>query len=337
MSAGMADQPGWGEGTAHVDEDALMAGLAMIVGRETPGVARGMGDDAAVLAPDLVWTVDAQVDGVHFRRDLSSPADVGWKALAVNLSDIAAMGAMPIAALVSIVFAEGDAASLEPIYSGLEVCSRLYDCPIVGGDVARGSGLALSISVLGRAPIAPPGRDGARPGDVIAVTGTLGESAAGLAALLDPTLRDLPGADECIERHRRPHPRLTDGALLAPHVHAMMDVSDGLATDLPRLAARSGVSIEIDLDALPLHEDVRLISETLRWTPGAYAATGGEDYELVVAMPAAAVATCGVPVTVIGRVDEGPAGVRYVGRGADDALRGWDHLANFGRGGGPFG
>jgi thiamine monophosphate kinase len=81
---------------------------------------------------------------------------------------------------------------------------------------------------------------------------------------------------------------------------------------------------------------VRLISETLRWTPGAYAATGGEDYELVVAMPAAAVATCGVPVTVIGRVDEGPAGVRYVGRGADDALRGWDHLANFAEGSGPF-
>ena len=312
----MADQPGWGEGTAHADEDALMAGLAVIVGRDTPGIPRGMGDDAAVLSPDLVWTVDAQVDGVHFRRDLSSPADVGWKALAVNLSDI-----------VSIVIGEGDATSLEPIYSGLEVCSRLYDCPIVGGDVARGSGLALSISVLGRASIDPPGRDGARPGDVIAVTGTLGESAAGLAALLDPTLRDLPGADECIERHRRPHPRLTDGALLAPHVHAMMDVSDGLATDLPRLAQRSGVSLTIDLDALPLHEDVRLIAQTLRRAPGAYAATGGEDYELVMAMPPAAVDACGVPLTVIGRVEDGPAGVRFTGAGADEALRGWDHLA----------
>ena len=146
----MADQPGWGEGTAHADEDALMAGLAVIVGRDTPGIPRGMGDDAAVLSPDLVWTVDAQVDGVHFRRDLSSPADVGWKALAVNLSDIAAMGAMPLAALVSIVIGEGDATSLEPIYSGLEVCSRLYDCPIVGGDVARGSGLALATQVADR-------------------------------------------------------------------------------------------------------------------------------------------------------------------------------------------
>jgi thiamine-monophosphate kinase len=323
----MADQPGWGEGTAHADEDALMAGLAVIVGRDTPGIPRGMGDDAAVLSPDLVWTVDAQVDGVHFRRDLSSPADVGWKALAVNLSDIAAMGAMPLAALVSIVIGEGDATSLEPIYSGLEVCSRLYDCPIVGGDVARGSGLALSISVLGRASIDPPGRDGARPGDVIAVTGTLGESAAGLAALLDSTLRDLPGADECIERHRRPHPRLTDGALLAPHVHAMMDVSDGLATDLPRLAQRSGVSLVVDLDALPLHEDVRLIAQTLRRAPGAYAATGGEDYELVMAMSPDAVDACGVPLTVIGRVEDGPAGVRFTGAGADEALRGWDHLA----------
>ena len=323
----MADLPGWGEGTAHADEDALMAGLAAIVGRTSAGIPRGIGDDAALLAPDLVWTVDAQVDGVHFRRDLSSPADVGWKALAVNLSDVAAMGAMPIAALVSIVIGDGDASSIEPIYTGLEVCSRLYDCPIVGGDVARGSGLALSISVLGRAPVDPPGRDGAQPGDVIAVTGTLGESAAGLAALLDPTLRDLPGADECIERHRRPHPRLVDGALLAPYAHAMMDVSDGLATDLPRLARRSGVALTIDLDALPMHDDVHAIARTLRRTPGVFAATGGEDYELVVALPAEAIAACGVPLTVIGRVEAGPVGVRFIGTGADEALRGWDHLA----------
>jgi thiamine-monophosphate kinase len=107
----------------------------------------------------------------------------------------------------------------------------------------------------------------------------------------------------------------------------MMDISDGLATDLPRLARSSDVALVVDLDALPLHEDVRLIAETLRRVPGAFAATGGEDYELVVALPAAAVATCGVPLTVIGRVEAGPPGVRFTGAGADEALRGWDHLA----------
>ena len=321
----MADQPGWGEGAPHASEDALIARLAELVPTSTDGLLLGIGDDAALIAPDLVWTVDTQVEGVHFDRTTSTPADVGWKALAANLSDLAAMGAVPLAALVSVIVGEGDDAELEAIYTGLGACAARYDCAIAGGDIARGPGLALSISVLGRSSH-PPGRGHARPGDVLAVTGTLGESAAGLAVLHDASLRDLPGADECVERHRRPHPRLDEGVLLAPHAHAMMDISDGLATDLPRLARRSDVALVVDLDALPLHEDVRLIAETLRRTPGAFAATGGEDYELVVALPAAAVATCGVPLTVIGRVEAGPPGVRFTGAGADETLRGWDHL-----------
>ncbi|MGI9117381.1 MAG: thiamine-phosphate kinase [Gaiellales bacterium] len=322
----MADQPGWGEGAPHADEDALIARLAELVDGPAVDVLRGIGDDAALLAPDLVWTVDTQVEGVHFDRATSSPADVGWKALAVNLSDLAAMGATPVAALVSVILGEGDDAELEAVYAGLGACARTYDCAVAGGDIARGAGLALSISVLGRARHAP-GRAGARPGDVIAVTGTLGESAAGLAVLRDPTLRDLPGAEECVERHRRPHPRLADGKRLAAAAHAMMDLSDGLATDLPRLARRSGVALTVDLDALPMHEDVRAIAAALGHEPGAFAATGGEDYELLVALPAEAVGACGVPLTVIGAVTAGAAGVRFAGAGADGALRGWDHLA----------
>ena len=321
----MTDQPGWGEGTAHADEDTLIARLAELVDAPAPEVLRGIGDDAVLLAPDLVWSVDAQVEGVHFERALSSPADVGWKALAVNLSDMAAMGASPVAALVSVIIGKGDDAELEAIYTGLGACARTYGCAIAGGDVARGAQLALSISVLGRAAHAP-GRDGARPGDVLAVTGTLGESAAGLAILRDASLMDLPGAQESVERHRRPHPRLIEGAKLAPHVHAMMDISDGLASDLPRLARRSRVALIADLDALPMHEDVRPIARAMGLAPGVLAATGGEDYELLVALPEAMVATCGVPLTVIGRVEAGPAGVRYAGAGADAALRGWDHL-----------
>ena len=323
----MPEQVGWGEGTTYPDEDALIAHLATLVDGSSPEILQGIGDDAAVLAPNLVWTVDPQVDGVHFRRDFSSPYDVGWKALAVNLSDLAAMGALPVGALVSLILGEGDAADAEPIYAGLGACARTYGCPVVGGDVARGPGLSVSISVIGRAATPPPGRVGAQPGDVIAVTGTLGESAAGLAVLRDPALRDLPGAIESIERHRRPHPRLVEGQVLAPFVHAMMDVSDGIATDLRRLARRSGVQLHVDLDALPMHDDTPPIARALGLAPGVLAATGGEDYELVMALSADDVERCGVPLTVIGHVAAGPASVRFIGEGANDALRGWDHLA----------
>jgi thiamine-monophosphate kinase len=323
----MADEPGWGEGAAHPDEDALIAHLAALVDGPAAGVLRGIGDDAALLAPDLVWTVDTQVEGSHFRRDWSSPADVGWKALAVGLSDLAAMGAQPLAALVSAIVPDGDASDLEPVYAGLGACARTYGCPVAGGDVASGPGLALSVGVLGRVATAPPGRDGARPGDVIAVTGTLGEAAAGLAALRDPDLAALAGVDGCRARLRRPHPRLGEGAALAAVAHALMDASDGLARDLPRIARRSGVALAVDLDALPVHDPVRAVAERLGTAPGAFAATGGEDYELIAVLDPGQVAGCGVPLTVIGEVVDGPAEVRWRGAGSEAALRGWDHLA----------
>lgn len=323
----MADGLGWGEGTAHPDEDALIAHLAALVDGPAPGVLRGIGDDAALIAPDLVWTVDTQVEGSHFRRDWSSPADVGWKALAVNLSDLAAMGAQPVAALVSAIVPDGDASDLEPIYAGLGACARTYGCAVAGGDVASGPGLALSIGVLGRVASPPPGRDGARPGDVIAVTGALGEPAAGLAALRDPALQAIAGVESCVARLRRPHPRLAEGAALARVAHALMDVSDGLARDLPRIARRSGVAIAADLDMLPVHAPVRDVAARLEVEPGVLAATGGEDYELVVAMDPAEVAGCGVPLTVVGEVAAGAAGVAWRGAGADAGLAGWDHLA----------
>ena len=297
----MDGHDGWGAGAPHADEDELVARLAELVDAPAPGVLQGIGDDTAVLAPDLAWTVDTQVDGVHFDRATSSPQDVGWKALAVSLSDLAAAGARPLAALVSVVLGEGDDAELEAVYTGLGACARTYGCAIAGGDVARGSALALSVSALGRTTGAP-GRGGARAGDVIAVTGTLGASAAGLAALCDPVLAALAGADACIARHRRPHPRCDDGAVLAPVAHALMDVSDGLAADLPRIARRSGVILSVDLDVLPVDAATRAIAGALGVEPGVLAATGGEDYELLVVGPEDALAACGVALTVVGRV-----------------------------------
>lgn len=316
----------WQESTGSTDEDGLIAHLAELVDAPAAQVLRGIGDDAALLAPDLVWTVDTQIEGVHFRRDWASPGDVGWKALAVNLSDLAAMGAEPVAALVSVVLGpEGDA-GLGGIYAGLGACARTYGCPIAGGDVARGHGLALTITVLGRVPSPPPGRDGARPGDVVAVTGTLGGAAAGIAVLADPSLAGVTGAAAAVARQRRPHPRLDDGRALARVAHAMMDLSDGIATDARRIARRSGACLRIDLDALPVDDAVRAVAAARGAAPGALAAGGGEDYELLVVLDPADVSTAGVPLTVVGAVEDGPAEVVLTGEGADGAVAGWDHV-----------
>jgi len=316
----------WDKRTGARDEDALIEHLATLVEDDAAQVLQGIGDDAAALAPDLVWTVDTQIEGVHFRRAWSSPEDVGWKALAVNLSDLAAMGGTPIGALVSLILGpEGDA-GIAPLYAGLGACARSYGCPIVGGDVAHGHGLALSISVLGRVARPAPGRAGAQPGDLLAVTGSLGAAAAGLAVLEDRAPPGLAGGDEATARHRRPLPRLEEGVVLARVAHAMMDLSDGLATDAPRLARRSGVTVHIDLDALPVDPHVRGIAASLNTAPGVLAATGGEDYELLVALDPADAATCEVPLTVIGTVEAGPADVVLSGAGAADGLVGWDHL-----------
>ncbi len=316
---------GWQDAVGAPDEDALIAHLAELVDAPAPGVIRGIGDDAALLAPDLVWTVDTQIEDVHFRRDWAAPEDVGWKALAVNLSDLAAMGATPVAALVSVVLGPDGDTGLGGVYAGLGACARTYGCPIAGGDVARGHGLALTVTVLGRAA-APPGRDGARPGDVVAVTGALGAAAAGLAVLADPALADLDGAEAAVARHRRPHPRLDDGRALARVAHAMMDLSDGIATDARRIARRSGARLRIDLDALPVDAAVRGVAAAHGVAPGVLAASGGEDYELLVVLDPAEVATCGVPLTVVGVVEDGPADVVLTGVGADGDVAGWDHL-----------
>jgi thiamine-monophosphate kinase len=309
-----------------VSEFELIRRIAGIVGTAREGVTVGIGDDAAVLPPDLVWTCDLLVEDVHFRRHTTSFDDLGWKALAVNVSDVAAMGAVPLGALVGLVVGEGvSAEDVEELYRGLAACATAYGCPVVGGDVSRGPDLSLAVTALGRTPT-PVLRSGAGAGDVLAVTGPLGGSGAGWHLLEGRAALPADVAAHVAARHRRPRPRLAESRTLAASVHAMLDVSDGIASDALRLAESSGLAVVVDLDALPLDRGVAEVAAALGLEPGVLAATGGEDYELLVALDPADVARAGVPLHVVGRVEAGPVGVRFTGAGAADALGGWDHL-----------
>jgi len=312
-------------------EFALIERFVRAVPARGAGVVVGPGDDAAVLrlAPseELVATVDAVVEGVHFDRR-SPPADAGWKALAVSLSDLAAMGARPLHALVALGLPAGlPAATVRGIARGLGACAREYGVAVVGGNVTRARDLSITVTALGAVPEGRAVlRSGARPGDLVAVTGTVGDAALGLLAGATPALA---------RRQRRPTPRLAAGRALAGLVRAGIDVSDGLAQDLGHLCRSSGVGARIGLADLPLSPAYRRAARGLA-DPYGPALSGGEDYELVVAVaPAclaaarAAAAGAGTRLTVIGRFLRG-RGVRVVGaRGEPVPVRaGHDHLAS---------
>jgi thiamine-monophosphate kinase len=243
--------------------------------------ARGLLDDVALL-DTLVITHDTIVESVHF---LSSdpPASVGWKLVAVNLSDLAAKGATPRAALLSLTI-WGDGAWEDGFLSGVEAACESYALPLIGGDTVAlpaGAPRVLGMTAIGRAGPNTPERAGGRAGDALWVVGTLGDSAEGLAQLR----ADAKATGVLVDVYRRPIPQLGAGQLIAPHAHAMMDVSDGLLLDAQRLAEASGCAAEIDLDALPLSDgfaECRGSGLEARL----FAATAGDDYALLAALPA---------------------------------------------------
>lgn len=271
--------------------------------------ARGLRDDAAVLvapAMPLVLTHDMLVEGVHFRS--GDPAgDVAWKLLAVNLSDLAAKGAAPLGVLMGYGLtgnADWDAAFV----AGLGDALAAFGVPLLGGDtVAQPAGDArvLGLTALGAGGAVVPGRDGARAGDRLYVTGTIGDAGAGLVVA-----RDGHGPADLLAAYRRPQPRLAEGRLLAPVVGAMMDVSDGLLIDAERMAAASGVAVEIDLANVPLSESLRARGEDR--AARIAAATAGDDYQLLFALAPHA----GLPVaaTCVGRFMAG-AGLSLIDAG----------------------
>jgi thiamine-monophosphate kinase len=258
--------------------------------------ARGLTDDAAVLpagnTPATVLTSDLLVEGVHFLSD--DPADTAaWKLLATNLSDLAAKGAMPVGVLLG--YPLGDDAWDRAFLAGLAVALKHFDCPLLGGDTVRqpaGSPRFLSLTAIGHSE-ATPARDGACAGDALWVTGTIGDAGAGLAIA-----QGARGSQTLLDRYRRPTPRLAEGRALAPVVHAMMDVSDGLLLDASRMATASEVGVAIDLALVPRSPDlIRHNGDT----PAARlaAATAGDDYELLFALPAGVAPP--VPATQVGR------------------------------------
>ncbi|WP_375392755.1 thiamine-phosphate kinase [uncultured Sphingomonas sp.] len=235
--------------------------------------ARGLQDDAALVG-GLVVTCDTLVEGVHFLPD--DPAgDVAWKLVATNLSDLAAKGASPEGIVLSYPLSGHDWDGV--FLAGLAEALDAFDCPLIGGDTVHlpaGAPRVLTVTALGR-DAAAPARSGARAGDALWVTGTIGDAGAGLAIA-----RGAEGPAGLLAAYRRPQPRLAEGRALAPVVHAMMDVSDGLLLDASRMAAASGLAVTIDLGAVPLSSAYRA------WGLGALAAaTAGDDYALLFALP----------------------------------------------------
>ena len=345
MSTGEDPDPGASPTTlAELGERGLIKRLRHRIPAPGPDVLLGIGDDAAAVAwggDTLLLTTDTLLEGVHFRRSTATLREIGAKAIAVNVSDIAAMGGEPRYALLALALPPSLAvADVDELYAGLLETAQQHGVALVGGDTcAAPGGVVLSVTLVGRVAGAPLRRSGARPGDAILVTGTLGASAAGLAVLERGPGSMPPAAAEAVVRpHRVPTPRVAESRVIRASgwATAMIDLSDGLATDLGHIAAESRVGARVDVDALPVSEGARAAARALDADPLRWALSGGEDYELLFTAAAehaaelahTVAARTGTPVHRIGEVRPADEGVRFLRGGRPYAVKpGFDHFA----------
>ena len=286
-----------------------------------------IGDDCAVVkigGESWAAASDMLVEGRHF-KGWATPEDVGYKAVAVNASDVAAMGGTPRFVLVS--GAAPDPETALGLFAGVAEACREFGLYPLGGDTTSADAIAVDVAILGELGAPPVLRSGARPGHLLAVTGELGASAAGLLALEG----GVDGFGRLKERLLRPRPRVGVGLAAARlRVGAMIDLSDGLASDVRHVCAASGVGCAVDLDRLPVSDDTREFAASLGRDPGALAAGGGEDYELLISAPERVLEDLAeaveVPVTVVGEVTLSGIAFRR-GNGMVEGLSGWDHFA----------
>ena len=291
--------------------------------RRFSSIVLGVGDDTAVLQVSsgklLLATCDSQIQGVHFRRDFSSPYQIGMRAAAVNISDIASMGGEPRFALVSLaVPTDVHSEMLADIYKGMDAVFSPVGTAIVGGNTSSTSGpLVIDITLLGEIePSRVLTRRGAKSGDVLCVSGELGGSRAGLICLMKDEIQvDEPLRQKGLSAYRTPTPRLAVGKILGECglISACLDVSDGLAGDALRLAEQSHVAITVDLGKVPVADVAAAVAEQLKEHPAQFAARGGEDFELLFTMPKRhfseirqrLITETGVTITAIGDVTDG--------------------------------
>jgi thiamine-monophosphate kinase len=323
-------------------EDSLIARYFKPIATD-PG-ALGLTDDAAILradGDDIVVTTDAIVEGVHFLPG-DPPETLARKALRVNLSDLAAKGATPVGFVLTLALRTADDAWLQAFARGLGEDAGRYACPLLGGDTVSTPGpLTVSITAFGRVPQGKMvRRDGAKPGDRVMVTGTIGDAAIGLAVLKGGAAaaglaNDTRARDRLVGRYRVPEPRNALAAAIREYAGAAMDVSDGLAGDLAKLCAASGVSAVVEAPRIPVStEAAELLA---RGVVGIEALiSGGDDYEVLCAVPEAACAAfteagrrAGIALTAIGTVVEGTAPVRFLdaqGRDMELARLSYSHF-----------
>ncbi|HWI17917.1 MAG TPA: thiamine-phosphate kinase [Vicinamibacterales bacterium] len=331
---------------ADLGEHALLARILARLPRPSPLVLVGPGDDAAVLAPvrneRLVVTTDAVVEGVHFSRAFSSPADIGHRALAVNLSDLAAMGATPRWALLSLVLpGSWLVADVEDLVDGMGALAGWHGVSVIGGNITRTDGpLVVDITAGGGVGSRKwLTRSGAKAGHEIWLSGAIGGAAAGLEMLRGAVPGSGLPATDCVRRHQRPEPRVRLGMALARArvARAAMDLSDGLADALRQVAAASGVGVRIDADALPIEPGAREWWTSRGEDAELRAIAGGDDYELLFAVPpksGRALRAVGrqisdPPLTKIGVFTKAPGSLVVVRGNEEHALpEGFEHFAN---------